>query len=272
MTRTARPVSRKTRPLVAPGREQAAQPRSPRPLRAAPSASPAAVGKRPGRLGALKKVVPRRPHLPRSKTTLLAAIVSLTLILMVLVAATVVLRLEGNEPDTGTTAGRGLKAWQEAVEAVPGSSQARTGLGVALLAAGREGEAKRAFEKALKLNPAEWVAAVRLGELVAASDPDRAEKLFRQSAEFAPPGNKAEAYLGLGNLYVERDDVEKARGAFEDAAADNPYLVDARVGLAKALEALGDKDGALEQYREASQFDPSNPDLLEAIARLEGQP
>jgi Tfp pilus assembly protein PilF len=40
------------------------------------------------------------------------------------------------------------------------------------------------------------------------------------------------------------------------------------VGLAKALEALGDTKGALQEYRRALQFDPGNAEIENAIHRL----
>jgi hypothetical protein len=45
-------------------------------------------------------------------------------------------------------------------------------------------------------------------------------------------------------------------------------IVDGHVGLAKALEAGGDPRGALAQYQEAVQYNPSDATIIAEIARL----
>ncbi len=76
--------------------------------------------------------------------------------------------------------------------------------------------------------------------------------------------------MALGDLQLEEGDALNAKKAYRQAIADTPFLYDAHLGLARALEALGDEKGALQRYREAARFYPDSPEVAEAIARLQG--
>jgi tetratricopeptide (TPR) repeat protein len=161
--------------------------------------------------------------------------------------------------------------WQAEVRADPEDDWAQAGLGLALLEQDRRAEARAAFERSLQLNPRNWVSLFQMGLLVKAEDPDRADELLQAAADNAPRTSKAAPYIALGDLRFDRDDIEGARRAYRRAVADVPFLIDGRTGLAKALEAQGHPGAALEQYRQAIKFDPSNEELAAAIERLEAQ-
>ncbi|MBI4728859.1 MAG: tetratricopeptide repeat protein [Acidobacteria bacterium] len=199
---------------------------------------------------------------------LLALVVALAVAVMGLGAAVVALRVRV-PPAPSSKVERDLQVWEGRVHTDPKDDSARVGLGIALLGAGRTADARRALEEALRLNPDNWMALFRLGLLVRESDPERATAMLARAGAAAPRSSKALPFIALGELELARGEAREARQAFEAAVADSPYLIDARVGLARALEALGDERGALEQYREAARYDPSNKQVESAIARLE---
>ena len=200
--------------------------------------------------------------------TLLIAAMSLTAVVLALTVAIVVARM-GPEREPSTMIGRDLKGWESLAAKNSDAAWAHTGLGIAQIEAGDEAGARESFERALELDPDYWTAGLRLGGLLADSDPERARKLLEHSAEIAPDTEKVEPYVALGNLLLDTGDAKGAKSAFEMAIADVPHIVEARVGLAKALEAEGDAVGALEQYRKAALYDPFDPEVAGAIARLE---
>lgn len=204
-----------------------------------------------------------------STTALSTAVLAMTLLVLALGGAVVAVKLRGEETPPPATPEQALSELEAAVEADPKDEVAWTALGLAYLEADRPAEARRAFEAALGLNERNWVAAYQLGLLVREEEPDRAARLLADAAKRAPRMSKAGPLVALGDLLMERERTAEARDAYRRAIADVPYLLDAHLGLARALEALGDLDGALRAYEQAARFDPGNPEIAEAVRRLE---
>ncbi len=202
----------------------------------------------------------------RRSRTLAAAVVLLTVVVLGLGAAAVVVRVR--EPGSESTAEKEVVAWEGTVRADPRDDWAQVGLGLALLTADRGAEALAAFERAVDLNGENWLALFQLGLLVREDAPSRAESLLQRAAKFAPRRSRAGPLVALGDLRLAGENARGAQTAYRKAVADVPFLVDARLGLARALEQLGEPDRALQQYREAARYDPANREAAEAIARL----
>ncbi|MEN8113313.1 MAG: tetratricopeptide repeat protein [Actinomycetota bacterium] len=201
-------------------------------------------------------------------TGLVVAVIAMTLSVMALGAVVLVIQLQPpGVPET--QAERDIAIWEQRVGDNPDSSWAHTGLGTAFEDAGRIGEARAEFEKAIALHPAEWLALLRLGVLDMEGDPASAERYLARSAEAAPRNSRVSPYMALGDLRMAQGDADGARKAYEGAVANAPYIYTAHFGLAQALEALGDIDGAIEQYRRAADFNPSSPEVAAALARLD---
>lgn len=200
---------------------------------------------------------------------LVVGVLGLTLVVLVLGGAVLAVRLR---PQTGplTTTERALQAWQDAVAEEPENDANQTGLGLALLQADRDGEARAAFQEALRLNPKNWMANFQLGLLTTETDPDRALELLLLGAKYAPLSDKAAPFIAAGDLQMAQEDFEGAKDSYRRSIAAASYIFEGHLGLAKALEALGDNEGALEEYREAARFAPDHPDVVAAIDRLEG--
>lgn len=201
---------------------------------------------------------------------LVAAILALALVVLGLGGAIVVLKLRPAAIPSAAI-DRNVEEWKRAVLAAPTNDDARTGLGLALLDAGQMDEARDAFEEALKLNDRNWMALMQLGVLVADDDPTRALKLLAHAVENATTGNKALALIAQGDVLRSQGDLEGAGDAYASSIADIPYLIDAHIGLAKVLEALGDRKGALSEYRAAAIYNPEDPAIQNAISRLQGK-
>lgn len=206
-----------------------------------------------------------------STTGLVAAVLGLTLIVLTLGGAVVAVKLRGDAAPARTTVQARLQQLEQAVSANPDDDVARTSLGIAYLEAGETERAIAAFEEALRLNGDNWVAAYQLGRLLAERDAERAAQLLAGAAKDAPRTSKAGPLVALGDLEMRLGDPEAAKDAYRRAVADVPYLLDAHLGLARALEALGDRKGALKEYEEAQRFDPQNAEIARAIARLRSQ-
>lgn len=202
--------------------------------------------------------------------TLVAAVMAMTLAVLALGGAIVVVKLRPQAVPT-TAIDRNIELWQRAVISAPKDDQARVGLGMALLDAGRISEARVAFEEALELNDQNWTALLQLGLLTLEEDPDAALTYLDRSAQAAPTGNKSLPLVARGDYLLDQGDPKGARFAYEAATVDMPFLFDAHFGLGRALEELGDKKGALREYREAARFDPENQAIADAIAQLKGK-
>jgi protein O-GlcNAc transferase len=211
----------------------------------------------------------RSPRWAANPTILAAAVALLLLLVMALGAAVLVVKLREPAVPSSTVAAT-VQAWQDGVVREPDSAVAHTGLGLALLRAGRPAAAQDAFERAVVLDPDDWMASFQLGLLLVEGDPDRAGSLLARAGEKAPAKSKAAPYVALGDLRLAEEDFAAARGALEAAVADGPMLVEARLGLAAALEALGDLPGARDQYQEARRYDPGNRAAAEGLGRLDG--
>lgn len=201
-------------------------------------------------------------------TGLIVAVLGLTLGVMALGAAVLVIQLRP-DPVPETKAARDIAIWEQRIDDNPNVAEAYTGLGVAYEAAAQSGNARTVFEHALTLNPNEWVALLRLGVMNMEEDPAAADRYLVRSADAAPRNSKAGSFIALGDLRLAQGDAAGAKQAYEAAVADAPFLYTAHFGLARALELLGDIDGAIEQYRRAADFYPSSPEVEEALLRLD---
>ncbi len=207
----------------------------------------------------------RNESLPRA---LLIAVLAMTLVVLGLGGAVLAVKLRPTTLPTTSTE-RAVRSWEQAVTADPKSADARIGYGMALRDAGRTEDARKAFEQALALDDQNWMALFQLGLLSMKDDPTNALDLLSRAARYAPQTAKAAPLVAAGDLLVEQGDAESASTAYRRAIANAPYVFDAHLGLARALEALGDDAGALKEYREAARFDPSNAEVAAAIFRLE---
>jgi tetratricopeptide (TPR) repeat protein len=206
----------------------------------------------------------RAEHMPRS---LVAGVLVLTLVVLGLGGAVLAVKLRP-QATPRTPLDRQLQQWRDAVGSEPNSDTAHTGLGLALLNAGDRDAARGEFETAIELNAKNWMAPFQLGLLLRETDRSRAIHLLGRASRLAPPTERSAPLIAEGDLLLESGDAASAKRAYQRAIGDAPFIIEAHLGLAKALEALGDRPGALEEYRRAAEFDPSDQTIADAIVRL----
>lgn len=208
----------------------------------------------------------RADTMPRG---LVVGVLVLMLVVLGLGGAVVAIKLRPQAIPTNAT-DRAVALWNDEVAKHPDSADAHTGLGLALLDAGKQDDARAEFETAVGLDDTAWMAKFQLGLLVKDTDPERAVQLIGEAAKAAPEQSRITPLIALGDVLLAQGDAQGARDAYRRSIAYNPFTFDAHYGLGQALESLGDTEGALKEYKEAKRFEPTNQDVNEAIARLEG--
>ncbi|HZZ82934.1 MAG TPA: tetratricopeptide repeat protein [Anaeromyxobacteraceae bacterium] len=160
-----------------------------------------------------------------------------------------------------------LDAATGALEEDEGAGELHYMRGCYLLQLARHGEALRALERAVELEPAHAQAINNLGiaRFVLGSHGEAAEA-FREAARLDP--TLARARLNLGNALFELGALREAAAAYEEAIRVAPRYLKAYVYAADAFLGLGDFDAALRQADLLAALDPRGG--AELRARIEG--
>lgn len=150
----------------------------------------------------------------------------------------------------------------------PESSLVYNRLGLAYLQAGRDDEARRAFQMALSFQPGFLPALHNLALLLLRRDEvEQAVDLY-EAARARQPGFEPNIWLNLAAGYLLLDRVTDALPLYERAVREMPGYAPAAVGLGKALERAGRLPEAAEAYRRAVTGDPRAVDAALALGRL----
>src|ERR1017187_6095277 len=143
---------------------------------------------------------------------------------------------------------KGLKEFQQAVEADPKLAIARLNVGVAFLNLQKVDESKAALEDALKQDPKSPNAWYSLGMLAKnTGDAPAAIDAFKRVIEI--DANDADTWYFLGTAYVQAKQFQQAIDAFELALKLNPLHASAEFGLSRAYQQSGDVDHAREHLK-----------------------
>ncbi len=160
----------------------------------------------------------------------------------------------------------GVRAYREAVAALPKSRALHLGLVNALAKRGMVAEALTATEEAQRALPSEGVFALRRGELLyGGGDAEGAVRAY-ESAIAATP-DLAAAYTGLASIQCERGEYRQAVETYGALIARRPDHAMANAGLGEALLKLGQCDKAAKFSSRAVVSEPENPDLLLRLGR-----
>lgn len=199
----------------------------------------------------------------------------------------------------GGHADRAIGAFTAALASDPSLPKARYNLGKAYEAAGRDAEARTAFEQSSPLAEAE----LALGNLsLKAGDVPGAIARFRKALAMRPiypeaHGNLGSALADSGNLPEARTALEQAiridptqsnahnnlgrvlamQGALQEAVVhlrravrQNPKDVRSRFNLARVLQESNAMDAAIAEYRQAIAIDPAFADAHLALGQAYG--
>jgi tetratricopeptide (TPR) repeat protein len=154
--------------------------------------------------------------------------------------------------------GRGAAATRSLVRAVglrPSHLAARLGLGRALLAERRFGEALASADTALVQEPGNAQALFLRGTALSALGRPADAVLALRAAIAADPANAA-AHLNLGNALADLDDLAAAEAAIHHAVALDPALLEAQVSLGFILTSLGRLEEAIAACEAAIALQP----------------
>src|SRR5215469_238923 len=139
-------------------------------------------------------------------------------------------------------------SFAEAMKTDPALAQAAINEGIALLTLQKLDAAKVALKKAIALDPKSPQAWYNLGLAQHANNElDDALKSFQQAVKLDP--RDVDSYYFEGVCYREMKQFDKAIEALRQALAIQPLHASAEFALARALQAVGDKDAAKEHFK-----------------------
>src|SRR5262245_11173226 len=125
-------------------------------------------------------------------------------------------------------------------------------------------EARRAYERALELDPAYVPAIINLGNLhYGQGHLNEARECFERAIALEP--TNAKACFNLGNVLHDRSEYEASLILFRDAATLDPEFADAHFNLALTCEQLGKVELAQRHWQRYLALDPAGE--WAAIAR-----
>jgi Tfp pilus assembly protein PilF len=162
----------------------------------------------------------------------------------------------------GVTAHRQAGYWENtrtlftrALTTINNGSFAHMQLGRFYLTEHDPSAARREYELAAKLAPADFTPEYNLGNL-SMTNPADAIGHYQRALKLQPHQARVENNLAVAWIRLGRNDLAVA--ALRSAIADDPGFVDAHLNLAKLLESVGSFDSAAAEYRAVLQIDPAN--------------
>jgi tetratricopeptide (TPR) repeat protein len=159
-----------------------------------------------------------------------------------------------------------VQAVSDVRDEAPGSGEAMTVAGLALIRLWEYRAARRALERALKLQPDQFEAATALAELnFGLGDGRRGVEILRQAARLRPRAFRV--WLVMGKVLHDLGDSAGSIEAYEKAVAIQPEDRQALVGLVDALIYKGRPEEAQAWVTRALGRYPRDPVLLGLAAR-----
>jgi choline-sulfatase len=161
-------------------------------------------------------------------------------------------------------------AYDHVLSIVPDHIEALRGLGDLALLEQQPDAAGSRYEQILRLDHDDGGALTKLGVVrMQTGRQEEAMALFRKVVEREP--KNAEALLYLAGALASSGRPGEAIPFFERALTAGPRSAMALNGLGLTRQALGDRKGAAEAFRESLRLDPRQPDVAQALREL-GRP
>ncbi len=163
--------------------------------------------------------------------------------------------------------------WKGLTQNHPDAAVPQLHLGMALEDSGDSAGAEAAYREALRRRPEGQDPKVRLGAIIAAGG--RVEEGLRlmDEAVRAMPGLANLAAEGCGHgakVRIAGNDLPGAITLLRRARDLSPKDLRHRVALGEALEAAGNEDGALAEYRAVAEEAPESPESQRSSERMDG--
>jgi Flp pilus assembly protein TadD/mono/diheme cytochrome c family protein len=138
-------------------------------------------------------------------------------------------------------------------------AESRSGLGTALLGAGRTDDAASEFRRALELDAGDFAALLNLGSMAAdAGQTEPAVKVL-EAALRARPGSP-DAHEKLAAVYAQQGRLSDALAQLRTAAGLAPDDARTHSSLSQMLDAMGQSEEAFAEQKRALQLDPQDAD------------
>ncbi len=154
---------------------------------------------------------------------------------------------------------------QKAVELDPGNYEARGKLGELYLLAGKREEAANIADNLVRSRPQDPQGYVlQSGLAVRAGKVDEGIAKLKKAAELDP--KRVRILLTVGNLYMLKRDRKSAIEWYDKALAADPNAVDVHVTRGNYFFASGDREEGEKEYRKAIELSKEKEDLRIALA------
>ncbi len=154
--------------------------------------------------------------------------------------------------------------WTDIVTKAPQKPRGYNHLGIISAELGNLQEARKWFEKAIRVAPEVKGSHYFLGVLFEKEgDPDSAMKMYKE--EISLNIFHIDSYIALANLYTGKKMFDNAYRYIAGALKINPGSIKARLALAGAFRAQGRHEDAVREYRRILAMRPNHP---EALSRL----
>jgi putative PEP-CTERM system TPR-repeat lipoprotein len=161
-------------------------------------------------------------------------------------------------------ADKAISEAQTLVKAHPHSSAVHNLLGGVLMAAGRNADAKKAFQQALQIKPKKTSALLNLALLaIRGKHVKEAEDDYKKVLGFAPKNENA--LMGLARLADSQGHTQEAVNYAEKARAANPSAILPRLTLATYYDRRGQLKKAHRIAQEAVNAAPNQPAALNTL-------
>lgn len=212
----------------------------------------------------------------KSSTLLTITRVSIaTLVVAVVVVAGLVLDTVMNPRNAGTPTTEGertILVSERAVQAAPDDSEARARLAAAYLSVGRNADALREAEYAIRLDPEAGDGYLVKGMVERALGRYAESVATLQQALGFGEGQTADwkflLQMELAEAYKGLDDLEAARDALTEALASFPEAANVYYERGRIAEEMGDLEFALQDYETTLVFIPDDEAAIAAVERV----
>ncbi len=132
-------------------------------------------------------------------------------------------------------------------------------LGLVYMKAGRIDEAIEALERCIVIDDQANQPMINLGAIYfGMGNLERAQELNEQAIQ-AQPDTSAQAYANLGLIWQQRNELDKAIGAYDKAIQYDPKLATVWMNLTSVLTMKGEDERALKAARKATEMEPDSP-------------
>ncbi len=168
-----------------------------------------------------------------------------------------------SEPDAA------IEAYKEVLKYEQGDATVYVSLAYAYITKQEFGLARECSDKALDLDPNFGGGYLVLGTLAALNERvTEAEALFRTAIEVDPGTTGPRAYVSLGQMFLNRLQIEESRKAFESALEIDNLNGAAHAGLGGVFLAEGNMEEAEKSYSRALRYTPNHPVYLANMAGM----